>query len=255
MEVIACTLSEFHFWGKAMNRLVESHVIPWLIPFLARARARILWPQLGFRDSAAEILLERLGLDADAFKGEVRAQKAQVARCSWLDTCLHQWLGKYPNCLCIEWGAGLSTRFWRLSNRQDWPRCRWLEVDEPHVQHWKDTLLPQCDNRICIGCPNFHVGCASLNRLGWQGEDALFVLLHETNLAPEHLEQLSQLMARAGPVALAFYHSTDDMPSNLRHWLKSWAAPLVFRAVQGWGPFKRAGLCGWFYRSEPGGAC
>ncbi|MEY4589797.1 MAG: hypothetical protein RL497_1873 [Pseudomonadota bacterium] len=231
-----------------MSNLAEPYLNTWFVPFLARARAHRLWPQLGFKDAAAELLLERMGLDEGAFSGEVHAQKPHITRCRWLDTQLHQWLIKHPRSLCIEWGAGLTTRFWRLSNRQDWPRCRWLEVDEPQVQNWKDTLLPRCDNRICIGCPNFNAGCPSLLRLGWQAGDALFVLLQQTNLSAEHYEQLDQLINKAGPVCLALYHPTHELPPTLKEWLKEWPQPLVFREDKGWGPFKRAGLWGWVFQ-------
>lgn len=237
-----------------MNQLIESRVIPWLIPFLARAQAHRLWPQLGFKDPAAELLLEQLDIADGAFSCVLAAQKTQVARCRWMDAHLHLWLKRYPRSLCIEWGAGLSTRFWRLSNQQDWPRCRWLEIDDPELHTWKDTLLPRCDNRMCIGCPNFYSNCPGLTGLAWQPGEALVLLLYQSNLSNKQSEQICHLLESAGSAFIVLCHPAKYWPPMLQHWLSHCVAPLEFKTQKGWGPFRREVVSGWLYQ-RAGLAC
>src|SRR5690606_16322093 len=57
-----------------------------------------------------------------------------------------QFFDHHPKGLCIDLGAGLSTRFHRLSRSADWPRFRWVDLDVPEVTRLKAALLPKTDN-------------------------------------------------------------------------------------------------------------
>lgn len=111
-----------------------------------RANARRYWPEMGFRDPAAQVMLERLGLGGAKSKKHGCIERRALQRSHWFDRRCEHFFARHPHALCIEIGAGFSTRFHRLSATADWPRFRWLEVDVPDVIRQKKELLPPIDN-------------------------------------------------------------------------------------------------------------
>jgi hypothetical protein len=111
-----------------------------------RANARRYWPELGFRDPAAQLMLERLGFGSGKGGKHGQHERQALKRSRWFDRRCEQFFARYPQALCIELGAGFSTRFHRLSSQSDWPQFHWLEVDTVDIIQQKSHLLPRIDN-------------------------------------------------------------------------------------------------------------
>ena len=140
-----------------------------------RAGARKNWPQLGFCDPAAQIVLDRLNAGIRSLQpASTPADCLALKRSQWMDHRCQQFFARYPHALCVELGAGFSTRFHRLSELADWPRFRWLEVDTAEIIQQKTKLLPAIDN--------YELAAANLVDGDWlahsQGEPLIIVLEH-----------------------------------------------------------------------------
>src|SRR4051812_17243247 len=91
----------------------------------ARAHARRQWPEMGFNDQSANLLAQLLGIN---LKQRLPLQDEQkiIERCQWFDERCLDFFQRHPRAMCIELGAGFSTRFHRLSDTADWPRFEWV---------------------------------------------------------------------------------------------------------------------------------
>jgi O-methyltransferase involved in polyketide biosynthesis len=128
--------------------------------------------------------------------------------------------------MCIELGAGLSTRFHRLSDTADWPRFHWVEVDLPQVTALKAGVLPTIDNYRLVSADILSDDW--LNLSGWQPEQPLLVLLEA--VAPELkgnslLHLIKCLRQRVGAAELEIILD-DRRPRLWQHWLKQLATYL-----------------------------
>lgn len=140
-----------------------------------RAGARKNWPQLGFCDPAAQIVLDRLNAGIRYLQPvSTPSDCIALKRSQWMDHRCQQFFARYPHALCVELGAGFSTRFHRLSELADWPRFRWLEVDTADVIQQKAKLLPAIDNYELVAA-NIVDGDWLAH---WQGEPLIIVLEH-----------------------------------------------------------------------------
>ncbi|MDO3381921.1 hypothetical protein [Gilvimarinus algae] len=134
-------------WGSVMNGCDV-----WPQEFVngvySHAIAQQRWPELGLRDQAAVQLWER----CQGFLPPVRprAELLRVRRSAWFDErCLTQ-LQAYPCSRFISIGAGLSTRFHRLSQASDWPQFRWWELEGAEGARVKRHCFPVMDNYALI---------------------------------------------------------------------------------------------------------
>jgi len=116
----------------------------------ARAHAGRQWPEIGFRDQFAHRLALMLGINLKQ-RWPLPEERKWVERCQWFDSCCRDFLQRHPQAICIELGAGLSTRFHRLSATADWPRFQWVDVDSPQITGSKARVLPHIDNYTLIG--------------------------------------------------------------------------------------------------------
>lgn len=111
----------------------------------ARAYAQQIWPSIGFQDHAAKTLAKLLGVTAP-LKTDLTWERTCLWRSQWFDEQCRHFFMRYPQAMCIDLGAGLSTRFHRLSEVDDWPRFSWVDVDLPEVTAIKANALPRIDN-------------------------------------------------------------------------------------------------------------
>ncbi len=149
-----------------------------LMPLLVRAHAVRAWPQVGFVDQAAEYLVHKLDLDRRDWgvSDHLSAQhQLELTRCKWIDEQVGRFLTAYPDALGIELGAGLSTRFQRLSAASDWPRFSWADVDAADVIDCADLLFPRTDNYRLVACDI--VRDDWLGKAGWQPQQPLLVII------------------------------------------------------------------------------
>lgn len=111
----------------------------------ARAYAQQSWPAMGFHDHAAWALAKLLGI-IKPLKNDPLWEQHYLKSSQWFDQRCHAFFIKYPQAMCIDLGAGLSTRFHRLSEAADWPQFSWVDVDLPEVIHLKNKAIPKIDN-------------------------------------------------------------------------------------------------------------
>ncbi|MDZ7923293.1 MAG: class I SAM-dependent methyltransferase [Marinagarivorans sp.] len=111
----------------------------------ARAYAQQSWPELGFHDRAARLLARLLGVNNPVMNDPLWERDCLV-RSQWFDARCRRFFTLHPQGMCIDLGAGLSTRFHRLSEADDWPRFSWVDVDLPDVTAIKTKAIPKIDN-------------------------------------------------------------------------------------------------------------
>jgi len=99
------------------------------IPLLARARARIQFPDLGFADREAEDIAAALGVPADLFGTDPGWMRGIVYRAKWFDERCRDFFAENPDGLGIALGAGFNTRFRRLAGAAR----QWVDIDLPEV--------------------------------------------------------------------------------------------------------------------------
>lgn len=149
-----------------------------LLPLLVRAYALRAWPQTGFVDQAAEYLVRKLDLDQQDWhlgRGFPAQHRLALERCKWIDNEVLEFLETYPDAIGVELGAGLSTRFQRLSARTEWPRFAWADVDSPDVIDCADLIFPRTDNYRLVACDV--VRDDWLQKTDWQPGRPLIVII------------------------------------------------------------------------------
>jgi len=149
------------------------------MPLCARAHAQ-QWPEIGFSDQAASLLAQLLGINLKQRLAPI-AERQLIQRSQWFDEVCRDFLHRHPKAMCIELGAGLSTRFHRLSSTADWPRFHWVDVDLPHVIVSKAAVLPVIDNYRLVSADIANDDWLSLS--GWVCSQPLLILLE--GVAPE----------------------------------------------------------------------
>lgn len=110
-----------------------------LIPLVARARAREHFGHLGFVDPDAERILARLDADVRAFARDPFTQRVVIVRARALDAIARRFFMRHPEGLGVSLGAGLCTRFTRISPRGG----AWVDVDLPEVIALKRQLVEE----------------------------------------------------------------------------------------------------------------
>lgn len=110
-----------------------------------RAAYRFL-PRGVIPDPAARILLERLGFPiTNNLQLDKEKQNRILASC-WLDQQCLLFFEQYPDTVVIEIGAGFSSRFHRLSAVSEWPRFKWIQMDQAGIVEKIHQVLPAIDN-------------------------------------------------------------------------------------------------------------
>lgn len=140
-----------------------------------RARAWQLWPEAGFYDEVATIVLERLGENLQSFCTTPADECRCLARSKWFDQRCRHFFKKYPTGMCIDLGAGLNTRFHRLSRSADWPQFKWADLDIPEVISLKASIFPKTENYRLVSADL--TTDEWLSSCGWQMGTPLIITL------------------------------------------------------------------------------
>lgn len=205
----------------------------------ARAVAPLFWPAVGFSDRAASRLVTLLNIDGEQrFNPQLERAYLQASR--WLDTQCMDFFAQHPKALAIELGAGLSTRFHRLSEQHEWPQFSWVDIDRSDIIRAKTTAMPQIDNYHLLASEQ--AANELLAHSGWQGTQPLVVII-DSLLQPDSdanwrdlLDALLTARAATTPVLLLIAHSSKTYSRFSRGWqwlahllLGSRSAPSVFQ--------------------------
>ena len=185
-----------------------------LLPLVVRAHAVRAWPQTGFVDQAAEYLVRKLELEKPTWSSSFAAHhQLEVSRCQWIDHQVLDFLTQYPDAMGIELGAGLSTRFQRLSAQTDWPRFSWVDVDTRDVIDCADLIFPKTDNYRWVACDIWREDWLEKSR--WRPGLPLIVVV-ETSAQPDEISALKKMLAhliKAATVTDAPVHLILDYAS------------------------------------------
>jgi O-methyltransferase involved in polyketide biosynthesis len=187
----------------------------------ARAHAQRHWPEMGFSDQSASLLAQLLGISLKQRLSPL-AERQVIERSQWFDAVCRDFLHRHPKAICIELGAGLSTRFHRLSRTADWPRFQWVDVDLPGVTASKAAVLPAIDNYRLVSADIVNDDWLSLS--GWARGQSVLILLE--GVAPELkgdallrlLYRVRQAASSAQEIAVVM---DDSHASRWRAWLQS----------------------------------
>lgn len=140
----------------------------------ARADAVQFWPEMYFYDRAAIVLTRLLNIDAGVRfcpSDERRYLRAN----HWLDRRCLAFFNEYPKGLGIECGAGLSTRFHRLSEQHEWPQFSWVDIDSEERIALKSKAMPVIDNYRLI--TSDHRVEELVSAIGWDKSTPLMVAI------------------------------------------------------------------------------
>lgn len=182
----------------------------------ARAYAQQSWPAIGFHDQAAKALAKLLGVTSP-LKNDPEWERRCLLRSQWFDQRCREFFQQYPQAMCIDLGAGLSTRFHRLSKQNDWPRFSWVDVDLPEITRLKSKAIPQIDNYRLMSA-NI-VKDDWLAASGWHPHTPLIITLESvlTDLSQEDIQAIFANIAKhctsASNLEIVF-----DYPGTHRRW-------------------------------------
>jgi|GEM_PF-2083089 len=185
------------------------------------------WPELGLVDSAAAQLLDIVG-GSDRYRTiNTRAEPLVVLRSRALDARALSFLADAPTALVINVGAGLNTRFHRLSQQLDWPRFHWLELNTPALAQAQQSYFPVTDNYLCRAVTAQQLASVVHQTLRqWQGPALIIAESPATWLSACQWRQL--LIAGSAAPQMARRDIIYDYLSPLARWrCYGWGAPLA----------------------------
>ncbi len=125
-----------------------------LIPLVARADARRLWPGGGFVDPVAERVVARLeaeGVDLAEVRRDHPAARSLVLRAQWFDRECAAFFREHPDGTAASLGVGLDARHERLMALGVDAAIAWHEFDLPEVVAIRHAQLGACGARARAG--------------------------------------------------------------------------------------------------------
>ncbi len=140
----------------------------------ARADAVQFWPEMYFYDRAAIVLSRILNIDAGVRFCPLDERRYLRAN-HWLDQRCLAFFNQHPKGLGIECGAGLSTRFHRLSEQHEWPQFSWVDIDSEESIALKSRAMPVIDNYRLIANDNQLKELFSA--IQWDGSTPLMIVI------------------------------------------------------------------------------
>lgn len=162
-----------------------------LMALNARADAGRFWPEIHFYDRAATTLTRLLDIDARVRFCPLDERRYLRAN-HWLDRCCLTFFSQYPTGVGIECGAGLSTRFHRLSEQHEWPQFSWVDIDSEESMVLKSRAMPLIDNYRLISTTDTAENL--VDTIHWNKSTPLVLVIdglsHRVNA--EHIKQLLQ---------------------------------------------------------------
>jgi methyltransferase (TIGR00027 family) len=95
-----------------------------------------------FRDPWALNLASQLGMDQREFSRDRWNMVGCLARTIIIDAAVQKFVAQNPRAVVVNLGAGLCTRFWRVSPGES---LRWFDLDLPDVIQLKRRLVKRFD--------------------------------------------------------------------------------------------------------------
>ena len=117
------------------------------ITMMARARETLREDGI-ISDRYAVEMYEKIKDIFPTEKGDWKSETGVVVRTVILDGYIRGFIEKNPEAVCINVGAGLDTRFFRVNNE----KITWYDVDLPEVIEVREKLVPHHKNKISISC-------------------------------------------------------------------------------------------------------
>ncbi|WP_158304055.1 class I SAM-dependent methyltransferase [Cellvibrio japonicus] len=191
----------------------------------ARAVAPLFWPDVGFYDRAASRLAALLNVDG-AIRFNPLMERSYLRANRWIDFHCLAFFAHYPKAMAVELGAGLSTRFHRLSEQHEWPQFSWVDVDAPDIVQLKMDAMPLIDNYQLIS--NTASPQAVVNTCGWQGTTPLLVSIDGISREQDHkaclalLQELLRLRQPGVEIALLLAGQIHERRSGYKSWWRFW---------------------------------
>lgn len=157
-----------------------------LIPLVARAQARALFPELGFVDAEAERMVDALDLPLDSFGHDPGWLRGSVLRAKWFDNRCRRFFAANPRGLGIALGSGLNTRFLRL----DLPDIDWIDIDLPEVIALKQRFVKTTNRYRMLDADVTDLSW--IERIGWRPGTPVMLTAEGLlmYLAPAHVRAL-----------------------------------------------------------------
>jgi O-methyltransferase involved in polyketide biosynthesis len=206
-----------------------------LIPLVARAQARTLFPELGFVDKWAEHIVDALGIPLNAFGSDMASLRGAIIRAKWFDARCKRFFDTNPDGLGVALGAGLDTRYQRLNI----DGIHWVDIDLPEMVAMKSRFTKATPYYRILSCDVTDL--AWMDRIGWETGTPLILTAEGLlmYLAPNDVRNLFHSIAvrcsiGSAPVAFLFDYASPFLALN------SWLHPALARA----GAHFRWGLAG-----------
>jgi methyltransferase (TIGR00027 family) len=99
------------------------------------------------KDEKAIELVKKIDFDFSKFN-DPTVQSAVAIRSEIIDQVVEQFSRKNPDAIIVTLGAGLCTRFFRVSHSQ----AQWFELDLPQVKPLWDKLIGESERNKFISC-------------------------------------------------------------------------------------------------------
>lgn len=126
-----------------------------VVTLAARAQAHIVFPHLGFRDTASEVLVRRLEIRPTDFVSDRDSVYGVLQRSRILDQAVRAQAERLGPVAVLELGCGLSTAVHRVGSVSS----SWVEVDQPVVTELRRRVCPPDSHRrsvsAIIGAPGW----------------------------------------------------------------------------------------------------
>lgn len=188
-----------------------------LIPLVAHAQARTLFPELGFVDEQAERMVEALGIPLDSFGANLGWLRGTILRARWFDDRCRWFFNEHPGGLGVSLGAGLDTRFQRLNKGT----IRWVDLDLPEVIALKSRFVKATRHYRLLACDMTDPAWA--DQVGWRAGMPLCLIAEGLlmYLAPSDVRTLFRRIAARfsggeAPVSFLFDYASPFMVLNSR---------------------------------------
>lgn len=118
-----------------------------LIPLWAKA-VEYERPDALLKDAEAVRMVELIDYDFSSFGSAKLSQIGCCGRSLIIDNEVRRFIGRYPDGVVVQLGAGLDARFERLGRP---PITAWYDLDLPEVMTIRQLLLPESGNRYLTG--------------------------------------------------------------------------------------------------------
>lgn len=126
-----------------------------VVTLAARAQSHVVFPHLGFRDPASEVLVRRLEIRPQDLVSDRDSVFGVLRRSQILDKAVRDHAKAVGPLTVVELGCGLSTAVHRVGTAS----TAWIEVDQPVVTELRRRVCPPDQHRqsvsAIIGAPGW----------------------------------------------------------------------------------------------------